>query len=139
MSRRRSQRGQALVESSLALGIFLVLLIGTIDLGRAVYQLNGVTQAAREIARAASVHPGTTDLGDSPQAAAALESQRRLVPGLGDPTFACVDISGSAIADPCQPGSWVRVTITSRFDPVLPLLIPLGPFVLTSSGSAAIE
>jgi Flp pilus assembly protein TadG len=127
------------VESSLALAIFLVLLVGTIDMGRAVYQYNGVAEAAREIARATSVHPGTVSLGDSTQAADALGAQQRLIPGLSAPTFACVDISGAAVTGTCQPGSWVRVTVSSRFDPVLPLLIPFGPFVLTSSGSAAIE
>jgi hypothetical protein len=50
-----------------------------------------------------------------------------------------VDISGNAIAGDCKPGSWVRVTVSSRFDPSLPLLTLIGPIDLTSSGSAEIE
>lgn len=137
--RRYREGGQALVETSFAMIIFLVLLIGTIDLGRAVYQLNGVAQAAREIARATSVHPGSGALGDSAETQAVVATQARLVPGLDAPSFACVDIAGTPLTGSCHPGSWVRVTITSRMDPALPLLIPFGPFVLTSSASAAIE
>jgi hypothetical protein len=136
--RRAGQAGQALVESSIALGVFLVLLIGTIDLGRAVYQYNAVAQAAREIARVTSVHPGGT-LGASMETLATVASQRGLVPGLSVSSYGCVDIAGTPIGGTCHPGSWVRVTVSSRFDPVLPLLVPLGPIDFTSSGSAAIE
>jgi Flp pilus assembly protein TadG len=127
------------VESSLALGIFLMLLIGTIDLGRAVYQLNAVGEAAREIARVTSVHPGDGTLGDSNETLAVVETQARLVPGLSVPSYTCVDVTGAAVVGTCHPGSWVRVTVSSRMDPVLPLLVPFGPFVFTSSGSATIE
>ncbi|MFL5754949.1 MAG: TadE/TadG family type IV pilus assembly protein, partial [Chloroflexota bacterium] len=34
---RAGQRGQSLVEFSLAIMIFLVLLVGTVDLARAIY------------------------------------------------------------------------------------------------------
>lgn len=119
--------------------IFLVLVIGTIDLGRAVYQLNGVAQAAREIARETSVHPGSGALGGSGQTQAVVATQQRLVPGLGVTSYACVDIAGITIPGTCKPGNWVRVTVSSRLDPAMPLLMPFGPFVLTSSASAAIE
>ena len=58
--------------------------MGTIDLGRAAYQYNGVAQAAKELARVASVHPGTT-LGTSAQSTAALANQRATHPGPRDP------------------------------------------------------
>ena len=44
--------------SAFALIIFLLLLFGVVDLGRGIYQFNGVSQAAREIARVTSVHRG---------------------------------------------------------------------------------
>ena len=81
---RAGERGQGLVEFSIAITVFLLLVMGTIDLGRAVYQFNGVSQAARELARVASVHPGGT-LGTSSQATSTLAAQRGLVPGLGTP------------------------------------------------------
>lgn len=135
---RRSELGQSLVESSLALAIFLMLLIGTVDLGRLAYQYNAVGQAARELARVASVHPGTP-LGSSPETTAALASQQAIVPGLGSPAYVCVDVANVPVEGTCSPREWVRVTISSRFDPILPVLAALGPIDLTTSGSAAIE
>ena len=60
VARRRTasqQHGQALVEFSLAIIVFLVILMGVFDLGRGIFVYNGVSQAAREIARATAVHP----------------------------------------------------------------------------------
>ena len=90
--RREQERGQALVEFSLAIVIFLVLMMAIVDLGRGIYMFNGVSQAAREIARVASVHPGTTFGG--PEITAVVSTQKGLIPNLGNPTFACVDIDG---------------------------------------------
>ena len=53
-SKRRSL-GQTLVEFSLVLPIFLVMLFGIVDAGRFVYMSSVVSQAAREAARVASV------------------------------------------------------------------------------------
>jgi len=132
------ERGQGLVEFSIAITLFLALMMGVVDLGRAAYQLNGVTEAARELARAASVHPGST-LGGSDEVQATLDTQESLVPGLDPPTFACTDIAGAAVSGPCQPGDWVRVTITSTFIPVTPLATLLGQFELSGGASAKIE
>lgn len=134
----RRDAGQSLVEFALGITVFLAILIGTLDLGRAVYQQNAVSQAAREIARVTSVHPGAT-LGASTETAAAVSAQRRLVPGLTVSGFTCVDIAGAAVSGSCQPGSWVRVTVVSRFDAALPLLAALGPINLRSASSAEIE
>lgn len=52
-------RGQGLAEFALVLPIFMVLLIGMVDLGRAIWANNSVANAAREAARFASVHGGS--------------------------------------------------------------------------------
>lgn len=132
------ETGQGLVEFAFAITLFMVILMGTVDLGRAAYQFNGVAEAARELARVTSVHPGS-DLGDSGETADALGTQRALVPGLGAPSFACVDIAGAVVSGGCRPGSWVRVTVSSSFLPVTPVASLLGTIVLTSSASAKIE
>src|ERR687888_572732 len=49
--RRRS--GQSMVEFAVLAPIFFLLLLGTIDLGRAIYVYNSISDAAREGARAA--------------------------------------------------------------------------------------
>jgi Flp pilus assembly protein TadG len=134
------ERGQSLVEFSFALVIFLMLLMGIIDLGRAVYTLTGTAQAASEIARVTSVHPGAT-LGSSAETTNVVTVQSRLVPGLSVSSYECVDIAGSPIAGQCKPGYgyWVRVTIASTFHPVTPLALMFGPIQMTSHSSAEIE
>jgi len=47
----RSPKGQALVEFALILPVFLLLLFGLFDLGRAVYAWSTINNAAREAAR----------------------------------------------------------------------------------------
>jgi Flp pilus assembly protein TadG len=57
-SRTRSA-GQALVETALVIPIFLMLLMGIVDLGRAVWATTSLASAAREAARFAIVHGGS--------------------------------------------------------------------------------
>lgn len=56
MKPRRSRRGagQSLVEFALVIPIFLLVLFGLLDMGRAVYSNNTLAQAAREATRLAA-------------------------------------------------------------------------------------
>jgi hypothetical protein len=137
--RADDERGQALVEFSLAIVIFLVLMMGIVDFGRAIYQYNGVAQAAREIARATATHAGsdfTTDAGQSLETKQVIATQKGLVPSLEDPTITCVDIDGEVITSGCLPGKWIRVEIASNFTPITPLLGLVGNWRLFSSSTS---
>jgi Flp pilus assembly protein TadG len=58
--RSRSHRaGQALVETALIIPIFLMLLMGIVDMGRAVWATTSLASAAREATRYAIVHGGS--------------------------------------------------------------------------------
>jgi Flp pilus assembly protein TadG len=138
MRRRQRGRGQALVEFALALPIFLMLLMAVFDMGRAIYMYNGVSQAAREIARVTSVYPGTT-LGNSPQTAAVLATQKGLIPNLGNPTFTCVQIDGSTATTGCVAGLQVKVVILAPYSPVTPGLGLIGTVNLQSSSTVSIQ
>jgi len=81
MSRRPRSAGQALVEFTLIIPIFLSLLMGIFDFGRVVWASNSLASAAREGARFAIVHGGSpldpcpvgplsTQYGDPPAASA---------------------------------------------------------------------
>jgi Flp pilus assembly protein TadG len=146
-SRRRAphrSRGQALVEFSLALIPFLVILMGILDLGRGIYESNGVSQAAREIARTTAVHPcdpSNCVLGNSPETLATIATQRRLVPNL---TSSSVTISCSSVTDapitgtataPCWSldGAYVRVTVSVPFTTLTPLLSMVAPQTFVST------
>ncbi len=57
---RTRRAGQALVETALVLPLFLVCLLGIVDMGRAVWATTSLAAAAREAARYAIVHGGST-------------------------------------------------------------------------------
>jgi hypothetical protein len=118
--RARDERGQSLVEFSIALTVFLMLLMAVFDFGRGIYMYNGVAQAAREIARTESVHQGKTDW--STEAQSTIATQKGLVPGLALPLWKCVasadanDTAGTT--GECDEGTFVVVTARASYVPV---------------------
>ena len=131
-------RGQALVEFSLVLIPFLIIMMGIFDLGRAIYMMNTTSQAAREIARVTIVHPYTTccDLGSSSQVAAVVGTQRNLLPGFtftAGSDITCVDILDQTIADnDCNAGDFIKVRVQAPFTPVTPLVSMFGSHTFES-------
>jgi Flp pilus assembly protein TadG len=118
-------RGQALVEFSLAVIVFLMLLMAIFDFGRAIYTYNGLAQAAREVARTASVHQDDSDMDGSAwstQATSTINTQKALVPGLTLPLWKCVasnDASDSAGPTRiCKDNEYIVVTTRSTYTPV---------------------
>src|SRR4051794_5416943 len=125
------RRGQTLVEFSLALIPFLLILMGIADLGRGIYVSNAVNEAAREIARTTSVHmcatSGSCTLGNSAQTQATINTQKNLVPGLGSAAsaiaFACTDVVDATLSTSvCSPGDYVRVTVSVPYTALTPIL-----------------
>ena len=141
--RRRSGRGrsggQSLVEFALGITIFLTILIGLVDLARAAFLFNGVSDAARELARVTSVHPGTPTLGTSTETTSAESAERALVPGLVVTSYACIDLAGVPVTETCKSGNWVKVSVRTSFQPILPVLSAFGPFTFSTSSSAKIQ
>ena len=135
--RRDRTTGQALVEFSLVLIPFMILLMAVFDLGRAIYMMNTTAEAAREIARVTSVHPwnSTKNLGTSPETTAVIGTQRNLLPGMNftpNTDIVCVDINDTVMADTqCSlTGSFVRVRMRSTFSPITPLVAMFGSHTL---------
>lgn len=62
--RRREARGQTLVEFALILPIFILLLVGIVDFGRAIYAYNTISNASREAVRVAIVNQNCGDITD---------------------------------------------------------------------------
>ena len=136
----QTAQGQALVEFALAITVFLFLMMGIADFGIAVYKYNGVSQAAREIARVASVHQGSNF--SSSQINAVVATQQALIPGLSLPTLACQDTSGASVAlvnGKCPTTELVHVTVTATYKPVTPLLGLVGTWTVTGSSSFQIQ
>ena len=81
---RAGERGVELVEAAISLFVFLLLLMGVMDFGRAVYAYHFVSSAARQGSRWASVRGSTcTGLsGGCPAAASNVQTYvRGLAPG----------------------------------------------------------
>jgi len=151
---RHARSGQALVEFSLSIIVFLTMLMGIFDFGRAIFAYNGVSEAARDIARRAAVYPydaiysgtGTGDLGSSYQVRDTINTQRSLVPGMHDlapgaPDFECVDIEGNLSPNPdCSLGNYhdyVRVTVSADYQPISPLIGLFGTITLSATSTAS--
>ena len=113
-----------------------MLLMGILDFGRAIFMYNGVSQAARDLARVTSVHPGNP-LGNSPETAAVLAGAQDSIMGLEEPSYSCVTIRGTAVSGTCLPGNWVKVDVSATYRPTTPLLA-LWDMTLTSSSSLQI-
>jgi hypothetical protein len=137
-------RGQALVEFSIAVIPFLLLLMGVLDLGRGIYAMNATSEAAREIARVTSVHRCSntpcSDLGTSSESQDTIATQRGLIPGLvfdSSTDIDCVDATDTVVADSaCKPSSatdlYIRVHVRSTFTPVTPLVAVFGTHTFES-------
>jgi Flp pilus assembly protein TadG len=107
---RGGRRGQGLVEFALVFPILMLMLLGLVDLGRAVFAYNTITNAAREGAR----------LGIVNQDEAKIELRaRNLAPtadGATSPIVIMFSDSGSATdADDCAPIA-IGCNVTSHRD-----------------------
>ena len=141
---RHRSRGQALVEFSLAFIVLAVLVFAVVDFGRGIYQYNAVSQAAREIARVTSVHPGTdftTPAGRSAETNAVIQVQRGLVPGLvvAADAIQCVDSTGAVVATCDRSKHSVRVTVTAPFRAVTPPMSAMGAWDMKGASSVQIQ
>lgn len=135
---RGHARGQTLVEFGFAISFFLFMILGIIDFGRAIYLYNGVSEAASNIARATSVHPGAS-LGTSAATSAAIADERSIIPGLGNAIFACVDLDGRAVTGACLPGFRVQVTVSATYSALTPLLDLIAPITVSASSTVTIQ
>ncbi len=75
----RRARGSVTVELALLLGIFLLFMLGTVEVARALYLLNTMQEVTRHVARGAAV----TDFS-RPEALAALRRTALFRDGFGD-------------------------------------------------------
>ena len=141
MRGRRRSAGQAMVEFALVTPLLVIFILGIVDFGRGIYIYNGVSQAAREIARSASVHPGSP-LGTSPETLAVIATQRGLVPGITNPIgFHCLRLDGTTVpgdgSGGCASPNVVRVEVHVPYSPAL--ILGIRSLDITSSSSNQVQ
>jgi Flp pilus assembly protein TadG len=145
-------RGQAIVEFAIALPILLILMVGILEVGRAIFIYSAVTNASREAVRYASA-VGLDDSGNNKYQYCdgirntARKSAYFLALADGDIVIEYDDGPGTSVSDTCDgtvdnlitadPGDRVRVIVTAQYDPMLDL-IPISSQTITSSSSRTI-
>jgi Flp pilus assembly protein TadG len=136
---RNSDRGQTLVEFALILPVFVLVLVGIFDVGRAVYAFNTVNNAAREGARLAIVDQTVSDIQDR-----AAERAVSLGVQPGDVRVSFVNTStGNACTQVGQPGviaCSAIVEVPFQYSAATPIIGNLiGPMEIAGQSTFVIE
>ncbi len=122
-----ARAGQATVEFALVSIIFLMIVLGTVDLGRAVYMYSQLTNSVREGARYAQVAP--TDTTGIKQRVVNYST------GLGLSTSdVSINCTGS-----CKTGDDVTVSVSMSFSLVAQQFLGISPFTMRAHATDAID
>lgn len=113
-------RGQALVEFALAVPIFFLVIFGLIDLGRAVYVNNSISEAARDGTRWGSVQARSSTAADRSEVADYVQTRLVGVPG-AVVTVTC----DSALPTFCSADSILTVKVETELDMITPIIAQL--------------
>lgn len=124
----RGRSGQAMVEFALASILFMTIVLGTIDFGRAIYIDSQLTNAVREGARYAQVNPTNT----SGIQTTVVGKATGLGLKSGDVTVTCS--SGS-----CTTGNDVTVRANLQFSFFTQQFLGIGPFTMHAQATNAID
>lgn len=130
--RARSQRGSAIVEGALCLTVFLMLIFGIMDFGRAVFGYNFVSAGAREGSRYAMTRGASS--GRIATASAVTAYVKTWAVGL-DPTAISVNTTWTPDN---QPGSVVKVNVQYTFQPIVPYM-PSGSLTVQATSQMLIS
>lgn len=119
--------GQAIVEFAFASIIFLMIVFGTIDFGRAIFMSAELHNAAREGARYGKINPSQT------AQIRTVTVDKAVGTGL---TTSGVGVSCTGV---CKTGDTLTVTTQLQFQAVTQQLLGIGPITLSSSSTVDIE
>jgi Flp pilus assembly protein TadG len=137
--KRHSQSGVTTIEFAIIGTVMMVVVFGIIEMGRALYTINVLTEAARRGARMAAVCP----VGDPKAASVAIfdsgNGTSSVVPGLSTSNIQIqyLDSNGAAVANPAANFSSIRYVQSSIVSFTLPLYIPVLLPTLNLSGFTA--
>lgn len=140
---KRLNRGQAMVEASIALPLFLLLILGVMDLGRAAFTYNGISNLAREASRFAMVEYSSDATSPCYWAsfddASCLTQVKNYAIGLHMvPNINSMDVAVDLLAcqSTCQGSGYpVTVSMSTKFQPVATSLLGIGPFNISASST----
>jgi Flp pilus assembly protein TadG len=133
---RRGERGQSLVEFALVLPVFILIIIGLFDLGRAVFAFNTISNASRESVRVAIVNQTETVIE-----AEAMKQGVSLGLTPSEVTVAYVGHDGTGTcSSPYGVGCRAAVTVQYTFVAATPVIGQIiGPFTMSSTTEMPVE
>jgi Flp pilus assembly protein TadG len=138
MMRRRPsvERGQSLVEFALVLPVFILVVVGILDLGRAVYAYNTISNASREAARVAIVNQTPADVQ-----AEAIKQSVSLGISAAEVSVTYGDPSGTGTCSaPYGVGCLASVTVEYVYTAATPVIGQIiGPFTMSASTEMPVE
>lgn len=131
-----SGRGQSLVEFALIFPIFILVLVGLFDLGRAVFAYNTISNASRESVRVAIVNQTTADVQNE-----ALKQAVSLGLTPADVTIAYLGAGGTGTCSaPYSIGCLATVTVQYAYTAATPVISQLiGPFTMSATTQMPVE
>jgi Flp pilus assembly protein TadG len=134
-SRRGTEEGAAAIETAFIMPVLLLMMIGSVEFGRAFWTYNRMLLAVEEAGRYAMVYAAAPSLLNSTSC-----------PSVGTVTisncavarantylaaYGTTDVSVSSTQDAATPPN-LTITATCAFNFILPALLPYGPINLTS-------
>ena len=116
-------KGQSMVEFALVLPIFLLIVLGLVDLGRAVFAYTSITNAVREAGRLAIVNQDTTLINQrGREQTAVAESTAPNLTILFKEVTPNVDPATNATCNPIRIGCLAVITYETTFTPITPIV-----------------
>lgn len=141
------RRGAAMFETAVVLSVFLMLVLGFLDLGVATFRYHLVSQAARHGARQAIVHGSMAPAamgtwGPTAVAASANATGVPLVdavkPYLIGFDLSQTQVNATWLDGSNDPGLRVQVVITTSYRPVVPFVLGTTPMNLRGASTLTI-
>lgn len=124
---QRKSRGQATVEFALCVTVFLMIVFGTVDFGRAIFLKSELDNAVREGARYGKLHPADSS------------GIRSLVISRANGSGLAGGGVGVSCDGGCATGGTVTVTATVGFTAITQRILGIGPVTLRSTATVDIE
>lgn len=141
------RRGAAIVEGTLVLGVFLVVLLGSLDLALAVLRNNTLRESARQLARMAIVRGkesagAFTPWGPDKLEGTAIEQKAYTIPVrdrlvAADPAAVRVQLEWPDGGN--DEGDRVQVTVSSSYRPILTSVFGSYSILMSATSTMTIE
>jgi Flp pilus assembly protein TadG len=120
-----------MVEFALVIPLLLVIVVGTLDFGRAIFAYNSISNAARSATRVAIVDQTVATIED--------EARREAV-GLDPITIVITYTDGGAACSTIRRGCIARVEVHHDWMPATPIINSMvGPITLESAAEMPVE